>query len=461
MRVFLSAGEASGDAYGAALVREMRRRHDPCDPQWVAVRVWELARKEMGLLEPFELQGEFRDTWDWDSLEDEEFVMALEDEFGIALGREIHLGWKTNQDVLDAVFAALRSKSATPPQPVEFEGIGGPRMAKEGVRLHADTSRWGAISIAQSLAAVPRVFGGYYRAKRRLRSGIPGLFVPIDFGYANIRLARHAKNRGWRVLYFVPPGSWRRDRQGRDLPAITDAIVTPFEWSAEILRGMGADAHWYGHPIKQLLRSSTAFQAEETHGLEGRATVAVLPGSRKHEISENLPVIAEAVRGRDVPIEFALAPTVDVAEFQSRWRGLAPDRTGDVFTPGDTAGVLRRARAAIVCSGTATLEAALCRCPMVVVYRVSKSMVMEAKIIGFKRPKYIALPNILLDRPVVPELVQDEATPETVRAHLDSVVSEGKPRALQLAAFEELDGILGPDDAITRAAELALGLLAK
>ena len=362
----------------------------------------------------------------------------------------------------DAYGAALARQMGA----YDFEGVGGPRMAAAGVRLHGDTSTWGAISIVQSLAVAPRALRGYYRAKRQMSRGTPGLFIPIDFGYANIRLAKHAKRLGWKVLYFVPPGSWRRDRQGRDLPAITDAIVTPFSWSAEILNRMGANAHWFGHPIKQLLRGAggplgsgePGQDARGTHGRDARATVAVLPGSRAHEIEENLPIVAAALPS-DRRAEFALAPTVDADAFRDRWAALAPERREDLFTPSDTAGVLSRARAAIVCSGTATLEAALCRCPMVVVYRVSRAMEIEAKLIGFKRPKFIALPNILLDRPVVPELVQEEASPEAVRRHLGELLEDGVARRAQLDDFAELDRILGPEDAITRAAQLAAGML--
>ncbi|RYG19321.1 hypothetical protein EON82_21605, partial [bacterium] len=175
MRIFVSTGEASGDAYGAALVGELR------------------ARGEAG----------------------------------------------------------------------PYEGLGGTRMRDQDVDLLADSSHWGAITISQSLPLVRRVMGSYYRAKRALSAGQPGLFVPIDFGYVNIRLARHAKARGWKVLYFVPPGSWRRHKQGKDLPAVTDAIVTPFSWSAEILERMGANVRWFGHPIKSLLGDGSGILPEK------------------------------------------------------------------------------------------------------------------------------------------------------------------------------------------------------
>ena len=325
-----------------------------------------------------------------------------------------------------------------------FEGVGGPRMAAAGVPILADSSRWGAISIAHSLPLARNGVITYYRAKRLLNAGTPGLFLPIDFGHINIRLARHAKNRGWRVLYFVPPGSWRRDRQGRDLPALTDAIVTPFSWSAEMLNAMGASAHWFGHPIKSLVRA-TALPAV-------RETLAVLPGSRTHEIASNLPVLAESLRDWPHPLEFGLAPGADVQAIRARW-----PRPEDAFTVGDTRGVLRRARVAAVCSGTATLEAALLRVPSVVIYQADAGMRREAAIMErlglFRRPEHYALPNILLQRRAVPELTEF-VDPVQLRAGLEALWPDGPAREAQLASLDELDALLGPDDAIERAADL-------
>ena len=347
----------------------------------------------------------------------------------------------------DAYGAALVHELGALRPSCVFEAIGGRKLSEAGATLVADSSHWGAIGIWQSFLVALSALGAYYRVKRRLARGNAGLFVAIDFGYMNVRLCRHAKGHGWKVLYFVPPASWRRDRQGADLPALTDAIVTPFPWSAEILKRMGADAHWFGHPIKQLLRDAPS--QIRGHG------IAVLPGSRTHEIDNNLPLIAQSVDG---PVEFALAPSVDRDAFVARWRRLRPDASEDLFTVADTPGVLRRARAAIVCSGTATLEAALSRTTMVVIYRASRAMEIEEKIIRFKRPKFISLPNIVLDRLAVPELIQEGATPETLRAALKPLLEDSPERASQLEAFEELDSILGADDAITKAAQIAIGL---
>jgi lipid-A-disaccharide synthase len=354
----------------------------------------------------------------------------------------------------DAYGAALAEELSRAEPKIHLRGIGGPKMLSSGVKLIRNSADWGVISIFQVVRKLPTLWSGYRDAKRFLekaqeKGGGSKLFVPIDFGYMNIRLARFAKQHGWKVLYLVPPGSWRRDKQGADLPTVTDAIVTPFSWSAEILNGMGANAHWYGHPIKQLLRGSRG----EIRG----SRIAVLPGSRAHEIEENLPLIAASINA-DHQLEFALAPTINPKIFQRDWQKLT-GRTKDQITISDSAAVLRRARAAIVCSGTATLEAALCRCPMVVVYRLSKGMQLEVKLLRIKRPKFVALPNILLDREVVPELVQEDANAERLRAELAKILEESPSRQRQLENFEELDTVLGPARAITETASLALGYL--
>ena len=335
--------------------------------------------------------------------------------------------------------------------PLTFLGIGGKRFRDAGGATVADSSQWGAVSIIESLKVYPRVVRGYYRAKRFLKKSGPGLFIPIDFGFVNTKLARHAKYSGWTVLYFAPPGSWRRDKQGRDLPQITDAVATQFSWSEELLKKSGANAFWFGHPIRQLLRDRGVGYAPAASN-----EIAVLPGSRTHEIKQNLPILAKALTE---PVEFALAPSVNLDQFKADWANLAPNRSGDRFTQGDVYSVLTRCKAAVVCSGTATLEAAMCRCPMVVIYKLSKVSEVEAKLIGFKIPEFVSLPNILLQRRAVPELIQTNATPENIRRELDSLLTDPEVRAAQITAFEELDSMLGAEDAITKTAELALKMI--
>lgn len=332
---------------------------------------------------------------------------------------------------------------------VMLTGIGGRRAREAGVETVIDSSGWGSIGIAQAIRVLPKVLREGKRAQKFLRKGPPGLFIPIDFGFVNTKLARTAKQSGWKVLYFVPPGSWRKTQQGADLPSITDEIVTPFPWSAQILKEMGASAHFFGHPLKQMVAQSSAHER-----VAGR--VAVLPGSRKSELELHLPLLAQTLEP-DMQAEFAVAASVDLPRLKATWSRLAPGRE-DVFTVGDTYGVLKRAEVGYVCSGTATLEAVLCECPCVVFYKVTRLVELQARLFPI-RTKFIALPNILQDRLIVPEFVQYEATPERLRTALGELRPGQPKRAAMLAEFNELRNALGPDDAVRQACELAARML--
>lgn len=353
----------------------------------------------------------------------------------------------------DAYAAVLAGAIRNEIPDATFEGVGGKRLAAAGATLVADSSAWGAIGIAQVARIYFRALKGLKAAQRALAEGRPGLFVPIDYGYMNMKLCRSAKAAGWKVLYFSPPGAWRRDRQGADLPRLTDAIVTPFSWSADMLNGMGANAHWFGHPIKEMIRG------RERHAEADRTSIAILPGSRRSEVELLLPVLAEAVRPLDRICEFAVAPNFDPVALRAKWLQFAPGRTEDRFTAGDTYGVLSRARAGIVCSGTATLEAALCACPHVVVYRVDGFTALQARLMGYTRDKMIiSQPNLFLQRLAVPELIQDEAQPAAIMGTLHALLEDSPERAGQLEAFRELDAVLGGDQAMTETGRLAAAL---
>jgi lipid-A-disaccharide synthase len=373
----------------------------------------------------------------------------------------------------DALAAALVDELRKTGADLTFEGIGGRRFAAAIGDLTVDSTRWGVVSIVQSLQILPKAYWGSLIGRWKMGAGEPGIFVPIDFGFFNTRMCRLARKRGWKVMYFMPPSSWNRNKQRQEIPAITDAVVTPFPWSADMLKNMGANVYFFGHPVKQLIRDWREIAPANTD----QRTIAILPGSRRAELDRHLPLVAQLVRGApgrrrsyfrdgvmhdelslpfeglEAQLEFAVAPNLEVEDVRSRWNRLAPGRD-DLFTQSDVYGVLARARAAVVCSGTATLEAALMRCPHVVVYMITKAMAREGKLIGFKVPKFIALPNIVLDRRLVPELAGLEIDPSAVHEELSALLRDGEKRENQLAGFYEIDALLGPDDAIAKTAEL-------
>lgn len=353
----------------------------------------------------------------------------------------MRLFFSTGEASGDAYAAALAIQLVSPE--AQMQGIIGARGMVAGIETVADNRNWGAIGAFESLRKSPLIARGYYQGLAALAQGTPGICIAVDFGYMNIRLIRRAKAMGWKTLYFSPPGSWRKHKQGADLPKISDEIVTPFSWSADILARMGASVHWYGHPLRQMI---AAAEVSETT----RDGLAILPGSRMHEVENNIPAIVAALKDYDGKIRLSQAPNVSADDLMRIWR-----KHSSIEAKPETElyRLLKQSRAAIVCSGTATLESALCGCPTVVVYRGSKMMELEFKI---RRPKfdYISLPNILLERQVVPELIQWDATPDRIWHDVSALLDEGVPRQQQLDSFREIETILGPDNAIDQTVAL-------
>lgn len=344
-------------------------------------------------------------------------------------------------------YASLIAQEMAKTMPVsDMAGIGGSRLASVGVRLLASSATWGAIGVVQSLKVAPRIALAYRSVISQLAKEKPGLLIPIDFGFLNIRLARWAKERGWKVLYFIPPGSWRKDRQGSDLPKLCDHIVTPFPWSADLLRDQGAQVSFWGHPLAEMV--------ERAPDASVRTGLALLPGSRMHEVQQNLPVLAGAANRLEGPFRFAVSPSLDKEDLMRRWQKLGgPEASFE----GSVAEILKASRAAVVCSGTATLESALCLCPCVVIYKLSRMMALEAMVL---RPKFefISLPNILAGRRIVEELIHKDATVQNLTGAVEAIW-QGQGRAAQLTNFVKLKHELAGSNVFAKTASMARRLL--
>ncbi len=214
-----------------------------------------------------------------------------------------------------ALVEALRPMAS--PRPIEAWGIGGHFMQEAGVTLRHNSDPWAAIGIADTLAKIPRMLQVLWDMKRALRRDPPDALIVIDAGAFNVPLARWAKRqRICPVFYYFPPGSWRKNAGAssgkKNLATVTDRIVTPFPWSEALLRAGGADAHFVGHPLLDLVKPvlpETNFY--ERFGLDPhRPLVALLPGSRQGEIRHILPTLLGAAGeiSRRIPgVQFVVA----------------------------------------------------------------------------------------------------------------------------------------------------------
>lgn len=352
-------------------------------------------------------------------------------------------------------------------------GLGSTRMAAQGVELLADSRSWAAIGIVQSLRVAPQLaLRVLPRLRREIRHRRPALLVAIDFGAFNVPVCRWARQRGIRVLYYLPPGSWRRSGPPpTKLAEATDAVATQFPWSEEGLRLAGANVTFVGHPLLDLIGPQPSRDAFlHSVGLASDAEViALLPGSRVAELAHNPPAMAEAaiaIHARRPHARFVVALAdegarhVADAGFARLARVQAAGEPIMRTVVGQTHAVLAHASAAMVCSGTATLEAAILGTPMVVLYRGSRLMYAEYVLRRISRIQWIALPNIIAGRTIVPEFVAQDATPDNLAAGVLHVLEDRGVADEMRQGLAEVRGFLGEPGATRRTAQLALNMLA-
>lgn len=344
-------------------------------------------------------------------------------------------------------------------------GIGGRRMREAGVELIEDASRWSSIGIAEGLKVVPRLTVTLLRLLRAMKSRQPDLYIPIDFGAFNLQAAIPARRNGIKVLYFFPPGSWRRDGSiNPKLPMAADLVATPFPWSAEALNKAGVKTVYVGHPLLDVVQpETTSEEFREAFGLmDCDPVIGLLPGSRRQEISHILgpqlraaKLIAEKMPRVGFVIPVALS--VDRREIEARIASLIPD-IKTVVVEGQTYEAMNAADFLVCTSGTVTLEAAILAKPMVIVYRGSRATKLEYRLRRLAIP-VIGLPNIVAGKLVAPELVQAHCNAQEIAKTTLDIVGSPERMASMSAELRKVRDFLGEPGAISRVADLVMEAL--
>jgi len=344
---------------------------------------------------------------------------------------------------------ALRAKD---PQAI-FVGLGGDKMRAEGCDIrvdYRDMAYMGFVAVLQNLDKIKRNFR---IAKQSLLEQKPDVLILIDYPSFNLKMAKFCKQHlpNTKVVYYIPPKIWAWKKwRIHNIAKYCDEILGIFPFEPAFYAKYDYKCHYVGNPTADCIREFTS----TTHTIHHTNTIAILPGSRRSEISHCLPTMLEAARKVAIDkyqIIVAAAPGIDDSFYQ-------PYLKNEILTRNPYA-TLAQAKAAVVNSGTATLETALIGCPQTAVYHVAGSKYLEKLLrpIMFSIPHF-TLVNIIPNQEIIQELIASRFTVENVANELERLLHDNTYRQAMLTHYQHLWQLLGEQPAAINAASHILKL---
>ncbi len=337
-------------------------------------------------------------------------------------------------------------------------------MRAAGAEILYHTDQTAAIGITPVIKKFPFFLRMANHLKHEILDWKPDLVLTIDYTGMNLRLAKFAHHHGFKTCHYVCPQVWAWHR-GR-IPKIAgylDQLLCFFPFEPELFKDTPLRPEFIGHPLVDEVANTYA-EPRPSLPWKGKHHIALLPGSRKSEIIHLLPRMLEAA----ILLETKLAdecafiiptPTKNVREFGEQVASAAPHLPKNLsFVDGQARQVLLQAQAAIVASGTASLEACMMKCPTVLVYgsNAFSAWIARRLITGVK---FLGLANIVAGREVMPELLQDDFTPDRAAGLVYGYLTDEKLRTSTIQAYDETVRMLGEGNAVSRAADAILKIL--
>lgn len=381
----------------------------------------------------------------------------------------------------EAYGAQLISAAHAQAPDTHFFGLGGAQMRAAGCDVVVDSHEVAVVGLAEVVRHLPSIYSRFRTLLREIDRRKPDVAVLIDFPDFNFRLAKHMHRRGIPVVYFVSPQlwAWRQSRLELVKKYVTKMLVI-FPFEEKWYRERGVPAEYVGHPLVDALPQRTQSDSEraayaQKWGLDPKKQwIALLPGSRKGELFRHLGRMMQTAfafsNAEDYGFDYVLpvAQTIDrnwLAGWVEGYRedGGWPDDplVPEVRLVDSAPDALRHARAAVVASGTATVETALIGTPMVVVYRLSGlTWKLGRRLVKLD---HFAMPNLIAGRRIVPELIQNDFTAENVVRELQKIIPDGPDRQRMIADLAEVRAKLRPTGTppAQRAAQVVLEVAEK
>ena len=349
----------------------------------------------------------------------------------------------------------------------DFRFFGGDLMSEVGgtrVKHYKELAYMGFIPVLLHLRTI---FKNMDICKADIVQWNPDVVVLVDYPGFNLKVAEYIKKHtNIPVYYYISPKIWAwKEYRIKNIKRDVDELFSILPFEVPFFKGHQYPIHYVGNPCVDAVDNFRKEQKEsledyvQDNGLEDKPIIALLAGSRKQEIKDNLPIMLEAAKEFVDRYQLVLAgaPSMDVASYQKYLREDVPVKI--VF--GQTYRLLQQADAALVTSGTATLETALFRVPQVVCYYVAMGKLISWLRKKILKVKYISLVNLVADKEIVRELVADGMTVSNVKNELDDLLNNAAYRNQMLAEYDRMIHILGPSGASRRAASKMLELLQK
>jgi lipid-A-disaccharide synthase len=341
-------------------------------------------------------------------------------------------------------------------------GVGGPKLRALGLEALAPAEEISVMGLAEVIPRIPRILGILRGLARAAAERRPKAALLVDLPDFNLRLASKLKKLGIPVIYYVSPTIWAwRQGRARKIAKVVDRMLCILPFEERFYEGTGVSARFVGHPFADRPPPQSPEAYRDALGVaRARMTIALVPGSRPAELARLLPAMldaAERLKAAHPDVQFVVpvAPTLTRGALEphlARHAGLEVR-----LVDGHTEEVVGASDAALVKSGTSTLETALMLRPMVVVYKVSWLTYLVGRLLV--RIAHFALVNILAGRGLVPELLQGDANPERMAAEIERLLGDRAARDAQLAGLREVRASLGEPGAARRVAEEVAGVM--
>jgi lipid-A-disaccharide synthase len=378
--------------------------------------------------------------------------------------RALRIGVVAGETSGDQLGAALIGALRERVPGVEIRGVCGPLMRAVGCQPLADAHELAVMGLVEVLSHLPRLLSLRRRLREEFIAWQPDVFIGIDAPEFNLGLAAQLHKAGLSTVQYVSPQVWAwREGRVRGIGRACDLVLCLLPFEPAFYAHHAVPARFVGHPLAdQIPLDADRGAARRALGLEpGTTVVALLPGSRRGEITRLGPDFIAAARRLEQtsPGIVYIAPMASSeARALFEQQCAAANFAGVRLLDGQARTALQAADGALVASGTASLEALLCRCPMVIAYRLSWTTAFLLRALRMVRLKYFALPNLLAGEPLVPEFFQEAATGAHLAAALQQQLRDEDHRRILEARFRSIHVTLRQDGA-ARAADAVLELI--